>query len=269
MGHVFVSYARKDSQFVEMLHQKLKEANFDVWTDSVVRPGNDWRQDIDEAIRNAFAVLVIVTPAAKTSEYVTYEWAYALGLGIKVIPIILKSTPLHPRLEFLQHIEFTAKRGDDYPWDRLVEGLLHVKQDTRSPTLPARTAPFLPDFGTARMNAPGVWVIVQRGPQPEQMWNLNKDVVSIGREITNDIVINDQQVSRRHARFIRKTQGAFPTFDIEDLQSSNGTFINNSKLTGSIGLKHGDMIQLGDTVVLAYTIITEDKREKSEHRGEP
>jgi TIR domain-containing protein/FHA domain-containing protein len=256
MSHIFVSYSRKDVEFVEMLREKLREANFEVWTDSGVRPGNDWRTEIDDAIRGAFVVLVVVTPAARVSEYVAYEWAFALGAGIKVIPMIVEAIPLHPRLEFLQHFEFSGSRDEGYPWDKLIEGLQQIKQDTRSPTLPGPKIG-LPDFGTARLNAPGVWLITQHGPQPEQRWNLNKDMVTVGREITNDIVINDQQVSRRHVRFVRITRGIVPNFAIEDLGSSNGTFVNSERLQGSKPLKDGDVIQLGDTVILAYKLIIE------------
>lgn len=255
MGHVFISYARKDTRFVEGLRQKLKEANFEVWTDSVVRPGNDWRQEIDEAIRNAFALLVIITPNARTSEYVTYEWAFALGLGLTVIPVVLKPMALHPRLEFLQHVDFTPRRGEDYPWDRLIDALRAIQDETLNPTISARPTALLPDLGTARMNAPGVWLVVRRGPQPEQMWNLNKDNVSVGREITNDIVINDHQVSRRHARFYRKTRGHLVDFTLEDLGSSNGTFVNRLRITEPTALKDSDVIDLGETITLIYKII--------------
>ena len=255
MGHVFISYARKDAKLVDELRHQLKEAGFEVWTDSVLRPGNDWRHEIDEAIRNAFALLVIITPAAKSSEYVTYEWAFALGLGIKVIPVIVKATPLHPRLEFLQHVDFIPRRGEDYPWDRLLDGLNHIKTTTGTATVPSVPSPILPELRTARMNSPGAWVIVKRGPQPDQLWNLNKEVVSLGREITNDIVINDQQVSRRHARFIRKAVGPFASFAIEDLSSSNGTFINEERLTGMQVLDDGDVIEFGETVMLLYKLI--------------
>jgi hypothetical protein len=257
MGHVFISYARKDAKFVDALRQQLKTAGFEVWTDSILRPGNDWRHEIDEAIRNAFALIVIITPWAKSSEYVTYEWAFALGLGIKVIPVVVRPTSLHPRLEYLQHVDFILRRGEDFPWERLIEGLMHIKESAGTVTVSEVSMPSIPELRTARMNAPGAWVIVKRGPQLEQLWNLNKDIVSVGREITNDIVINDQQVSRRHARFIRNAQGPFARFAIEDLSSSNGTFINEQRMTGMHVLDDGDVIEFGETITLVYKVITE------------
>lgn len=252
MGHIFVSYARRDTEFVQRMNEKLREADFEIWTDSALAPGTDWRLEIDEAIRNAFALIVVVTPESKTSEYVTYEWAFALGIGIRVIPLAVKPTRLHPRLEFLQHVDFINFEGEDFPWERLIDGLQRLRDE--SGTIPTRLTQ-LPELGTTRMDAPGMWLQVLRGPQPEQMWNLNQNVVTIGREITNDIVINDQQVSRRHARFIRKAQGNFVSFTLEDLRSSNGTFINDTKLEAPTPLNDGDIIQLGETISLLYKVV--------------
>jgi hypothetical protein len=91
-------------------------------------------------------------------------------------------------------------------------------------------------------------LIVRRGPQPNQIYDLNKGIITLGRDITNDIVINDPEVSRHHCRL---TQGG-GSFTIEDLGSTNGTFINGQRLTGARPLSHGDMVGLGETVTLAY-----------------
>jgi predicted component of type VI protein secretion system len=91
-------------------------------------------------------------------------------------------------------------------------------------------------------------LVVRRGPQPNQVYELNKDIVTLGRDITNDIVINDPEVSRHHLRLTRGAGG----FTIEDLGSTNGTFANGQRLTGARPLRPGDMIGLGETVTLAY-----------------
>lgn len=91
-------------------------------------------------------------------------------------------------------------------------------------------------------------LVMRRGPSPNQVYDLSKDGVTIGRDITNDIVINDPEVSRHHLRFTRGGGG----FTMEDLGSTNGTFINGQRMTGSRPLRPGDMIGLGETVTLAY-----------------
>lgn len=88
---------------------------------------------------------------------------------------------------------------------------------------------------------------MRQGPRPDQTFELDKDVYTIGREAGNDIIINDPQVSRHHARLT--LQGS--AYVLEDLGSTNGTFVNGRRVSGPVSLAAGDMVGLGDTVVLA------------------
>jgi hypothetical protein len=69
------------------------------------------------------------------------------------------------------------------------------------------------------------------------------DGMTIGREGC-DVNLIDQEVSRRHAA-IRSANGSFA---IEDLGSTNGTFVNDERITGVRVLSHGDTVRLGSTV---------------------
>ena len=91
-------------------------------------------------------------------------------------------------------------------------------------------------------------LIVRRGPQPNQIYELNKDVITLGRDITNDIVINDPEVSRHHCRMTRSGGG----YTLEDLGSTNGTFVNGQRLGSPRPLSNNEMIGLGETVTLVY-----------------
>ena len=62
-----------------------------------------------------------MTPDARKSEYVTYEWAFAWGKGKAIFPVMLKQTQLHPRLESLQYLNFTDRTVR--PWEKLIDSI--------------------------------------------------------------------------------------------------------------------------------------------------
>jgi len=79
-------------------------------------------------------------------------------------------------------------------------------------------------------------------------FELTSDEIVIGREDSADLTIPAQAVSRQHAMLTRKGDA----YEIKDLGSSNGTFVNGQKLSGSRLLKNGDQVKLGQITTLAY-----------------
>lgn len=137
MAHVFISYHHDDFDFAVNLRRELKSAGFGTWMDDEgIYAGEDWRQEIDRAIHESFALIVILSPKATESEYVTYEWSFALGAEIKVIPILFRQgAKLHPRLTALQYEDFTNRLSR--PWDRL---LARVRQIGKQPAATPKPA---------------------------------------------------------------------------------------------------------------------------------
>ncbi len=91
-------------------------------------------------------------------------------------------------------------------------------------------------------------LVMGTGPTPNKSFTLAKQEIVIGRDTNEDIVINVAEISRRHTRLRLETNGYF----VEDLGSTNGTFINGIRLTEPQLLRSGDAIQLGETVTLIY-----------------
>jgi len=96
-------------------------------------------------------------------------------------------------------------------------------------------------------------LVIRRGPQPNHAFEISKDVTTLGRDISNDIVINDRETSRHHLRLMLTGD----TLTIEDLGSTNGTFVNGKRVSGMTPLQNGDMIGLGETVTLALESVSE------------
>lgn len=90
------------------------------------------------------------------------------------------------------------------------------------------------------------YLFMRQGPQPNQTFPLNKQIITIGRLEDNDIIINDVGVSRHHARLIWQNNQWF----IEDLGSQNGTFINEQPISGPTLISPGIQIGIGPNVTL-------------------
>lgn len=96
---------------------------------------------------------------------------------------------------------------------------------------------------------PQSYVLIMRtGPNPGKSFELTKNEIYLGRDINNDIVINDSEVSRKHARMILQAG----SFVLEDLGSTNGTFVNGQRLMGPHVMRPGELIMLGENVSLAF-----------------
>jgi pSer/pThr/pTyr-binding forkhead associated (FHA) protein len=90
---------------------------------------------------------------------------------------------------------------------------------------------------------------------------LTREQYSIGRKDGNTIRLTERNVSREHARLLKKVNGSGdkPTFVLEDLTSYNGVFVNGLRITHSQDLTHGDLVQIGDYhIVLQDEAVTEN-----------
>ena len=79
----------------------------------------------------------------------------------------------------------------------------------------------------------------------EEIMSVDREVVRIGRSSENDIVLKNMPLaSRRHAQ-VYQHRGAF---FIEDLGSTNGTYVNGRRIHGQVGLNNFDKIFIGGFV---------------------
>jgi hypothetical protein len=85
-------------------------------------------------------------------------------------------------------------------------------------------------------------LIAQSGSLTGQRWQIDR-ALTLGRDTACDIVVQDRQISRYHARLTLDPEGVV----LEDLGSKNGTFCNNKLIEGPVRLEDGDMIQVALT----------------------
>lgn len=93
-------------------------------------------------------------------------------------------------------------------------------------------------------------LIIESGPSAGTELLLEKDELSLGRDVNNDLVVNDPEVSRKHARLIKEGD----SYIFEDLGSTNGTFILGERLSKPTFLVPNSKITIGERVQLSYVV---------------
>ena len=97
--YVFVSYAHRDSDRVFAEIKRFNEAGFHVWYDEGIAPGNEWSDEIAEALSKCAVFVVMLTPTSAPRENVLNEISYALEEGKPFLAIYLEETELPPGLK--------------------------------------------------------------------------------------------------------------------------------------------------------------------------
>ncbi len=253
MKKVYLSFAPEDSEQAEELRRILLAQGHRPWIDSQPIEGAIWHYEMDAAIQAADALIVLVTGAATRSIVVTYEWSLALGAGLPVFAIIYEEAPEHPRLSTVMRYDVRSFSDENRFWDHFLgdfnEQLAHAAANRQSTATSAEEAL---DIDKSLMpTEPGYWLVMRRGPLRNQIYQLERALVNIGRDLANDIAIRDGQISRYHLRLTLQGQD----YHLEDLGSTNGTRVNGLQVSQRTRLNDGDIIALGDSILLTYDLV--------------
>jgi hypothetical protein len=112
MAQVFISYSRKDLDFVQQLAADLKNAGFEVWYDVAgIRGGSKWRTEIEKGLSSSQFALVVLSPDSTASEWVEREFLFASDLNLKIIPLYYRECKLP--LNYLD-MNYIDVRGNKY-----------------------------------------------------------------------------------------------------------------------------------------------------------
>ncbi|HEX5375749.1 MAG TPA: FHA domain-containing protein [Solirubrobacterales bacterium] len=118
-------------------------------------------------------------------------------------------------------------------------------KDVRRTATPAADATgFHQVPGAAPRAGPDVWLVAERGGglEPGERFDLIGGL-SIGRSAGADVRIDDRYASGVHARIFSRDGRTY----IEDMNSTNGTQLNDATLSGEAELIDGDVVRIGDT----------------------
>jgi hypothetical protein len=120
--HAFVSYSRTDSAYVAELIAWLSQKGVPTWTDAGIDYGVRWPAEIRAAVDRSGVVVVVMSPAAESSEWVDRELARAELKGVPIVPLLLAGDPFF-RLGSTQYEDVRGGRMPGEPFARRILGL--------------------------------------------------------------------------------------------------------------------------------------------------
>jgi len=117
-SHLFISYSRRDTDFVDRVITALAGRGMRTWVDrSAIVGGAVWKASITEAIRDCVAFLIVLSPHSSVSENVPKELTLAERHQRPIIPVRCEDCALAPAMEYdlaeLQFVDFCGKQFDD------------------------------------------------------------------------------------------------------------------------------------------------------------
>ena len=158
-GHVkvFLSYSRRDSEFVDRLDRDLSSRGYQVWVDreDIVGGGEDrWRRSTVRAIHDSDVMVLVLSPNSVESEHVERELSVAADNRRRVVPVLLRECQIPHGFQYelagLQYADFSTVGFD--------EAMHQLAAQLGQPTatgIEHPTSPSAPTHVRAPANAPG------------------------------------------------------------------------------------------------------------------
>ena len=136
---IFISYSRRDKEFVRQLWEALIQANQKTWVDwNDIPPTADWREEIDLGIEAANNFVFVLSPHSISSKVCGEELLHAIDHGKRLVPIVrqgVDSKAVHPELAKLNWIFFREQDDFTSAFDTLIRALetdiSYVRSHTR------------------------------------------------------------------------------------------------------------------------------------------
>lgn len=98
------------------------------------------------------------------------------------------------------------------------------------------------NYAPAAAPMPQAWLTIRLPQTGQQIYRIEKPIINIGRQLSNDIIVEDKRVSRYHAQIKYQPDGQFAIFD---LGSTNGITINSTPHMRQHVLRNGDRFTIG------------------------
>jgi hypothetical protein len=274
---IFLSYARMDRAAARMFAEAFIDEGFTVWWDAVLHSGETFDEVIEQRLRDAGAVVVLWSPRSVASRWVRAEATQA-DRRHKLAPAIIEPCDRPIIFELTHAADLCDWTGDitDMHWRMFVDDLRRL-MDARARDASAETQPAGPSQEVAAKAASrrrDDEAIVRKPPESsieppragrardlraldgseevhcleiedgelaEELLVIDSSGVKLGRTAPADIVLSHKSISREHCIIGLASDELLVT----DLNSTNGTYIDETRIRRAAILPVGATLRLG------------------------
>lgn len=279
---IFISYARQDRPAARIFAERFTAEGFSVWWDASLHSGETFDEVIEQRLRDAKAVVVLWSPRSVASRWVRAEATLADRRN-KLVPAIIEPCDRPIVFELTHTAELSDWHGDqtDPRWQAFVEDLhrmldraheqeaeaghaaakatpappvSHAPAVSRQPLRPGNDeviaagrfrqshAPEAQPAAHESSAAADVHCLEIEGEElPKEHFMIDPSGAKIGRTAPAAIVIPHKSVSREHCIVGLANDEILVT----DLNSTNGTFVDDVRITRATILPAGSVLKLG------------------------
>lgn len=235
MPHVFISYSRNDRKYVRRLADHLVQvAGVEVWFDYELVTGERWDNVVRQKIDECAALIVVMTPDAENSHWVSEEVARARDQGKTLLPLLLKGSPIFGFMT----VHHEDVRDESVPGDRFVADLR--KAAALGPRWPVEPPPrrrtrWLPALLVALVVAAAfplgnmVWSLVASSQSTDKQTSAGSSTTTVPLTTTT-------------------TTSTAPSSPTPAASAKKVRIYNNSTVTGLVGRVGDDASKAGWTV---------------------
>lgn len=133
MGHIFISYSHKDTEYVHALADRLQSMGFPVWIDSRLDYGSQWPHAIQKYLDSCDAFILIMSPSAFASDWVQSELQRAKRKRKPIFPLLLEGDETWLSVESTQYYDVRNRKLPDDEFYTDLEQVVSAEQ-TISPS---------------------------------------------------------------------------------------------------------------------------------------
>lgn len=136
MGHIFISYSHKDTDYAHALAESLQGMGFEVWIDERLDYGSQWPQELQKQLDSCSAFILIMSPRSYASEWVQSELQRAKRKLKPVFPLLLEGDEPWLSVESTQYYDVRGEVDPDSKFYSILKNVMSSTPTARTLKMP-------------------------------------------------------------------------------------------------------------------------------------